>query len=159
MRIGFAKHFTMSPDFGGGHDKRTRVFLFDEKGLMASSFVANRFFLVHVDLSLFRKFLIGFVFPLGPPPFGAGGLTQMQKGKDVDPGQRQYEFTDEDKKRFREDPEFHLQFRKGIEAEINGKLRLELAAINAADRSQVFSACIDKALIYRTLSGKSLPKR
>ncbi|KXS94593.1 hypothetical protein AC578_1782 [Pseudocercospora eumusae] len=54
------------------------------------------------------------------PPFGAGALTAVQKGKDVDPGQRQYEFTGEDRKKFREDPEFHLQFRKGIEAEING---------------------------------------
>lgn len=57
------------------------------------------------------------------PPFGAGALTSVQKGKVVDPGQRQYEFTDEDKRRFREDPEFHLTFRKGIEAEINGKKR------------------------------------
>jgi hypothetical protein len=54
------------------------------------------------------------------PPFGGGALTSVQKGQDVDPGQRQYEFTEADKKRFREDPEFHLQFRKGIEAEING---------------------------------------
>lgn len=54
------------------------------------------------------------------PPFGGGALTKLQKGKDVDPGQRQYEFTDEDKRRFKEDPDFHLQFRKEIEAEING---------------------------------------
>lgn len=63
------------------------------------------------------------------PPFGAGALTSVQKGKDVDPGQRQYEFTEEDKKRFREDPEFHLQFRKGIEAEINGKIGSTFARI------------------------------
>ena len=44
----------------------------------------------------------------------------LHKGKDVDPGQRQYEFTAAEKQRFRDDPEFHLQFRKGIEAEING---------------------------------------
>ena len=54
------------------------------------------------------------------PPFGGGALTKVQKGQDVDPGHRQYEFTEEDKKRFREDPEYHLQFRKSIEAEING---------------------------------------
>lgn len=54
------------------------------------------------------------------PPFGAGALSTMQSGQAVDPGQRQYEFTPEDKKKFREDPEFHLQFRKSIEAEING---------------------------------------
>jgi cation diffusion facilitator CzcD-associated flavoprotein CzcO len=33
---------------------------------------------------------------------------------------RQYTFTAEDKKKFKEDPEYFLQFRKGIEAEING---------------------------------------
>jgi cation diffusion facilitator CzcD-associated flavoprotein CzcO len=54
------------------------------------------------------------------PPFGGGALTSVQKGQDVDPGHRQYEFTEEDKRRFKEDPEFHLNFRKGIEAEING---------------------------------------
>lgn len=55
------------------------------------------------------------------PPFGAGALaSDLQKGADVDPGHRQYKFTDENKKRFREDPEYHLDFRKRIEAEING---------------------------------------
>ncbi|KAK6432568.1 hypothetical protein LTR95_011266 [Oleoguttula sp. CCFEE 5521] len=54
------------------------------------------------------------------PPFGAGALTLLQGGQDVDPGQRQYEFTKADKQRFKDDPEFHLKFRKGIEAEING---------------------------------------
>lgn len=54
------------------------------------------------------------------PPFGSAALTSVQKGQDVDPGMRQYEFTNADKQRFREDKDFHLQFRKGIEAEING---------------------------------------
>lgn len=55
------------------------------------------------------------------PPFGAGALaSDLTKGADVDPGHRQYEFTPADKKRFREDPEYHLDFRKRIEAEING---------------------------------------
>lgn len=54
------------------------------------------------------------------PPFGAGALTNdLQKGQDVNPGQRQYDFTEADIKRFREDPEYHLDFRKRIEAEIN----------------------------------------
>lgn len=56
------------------------------------------------------------------PPFGAAALMSVKKGQDEDPGMRQYKFTEEDKKRFREDPEFHLSFRKGIEAEINGEL-------------------------------------
>ncbi|KAK3710796.1 hypothetical protein LTR37_010020 [Vermiconidia calcicola] len=54
------------------------------------------------------------------PPFGGGALAKVQGGKDVDPGHRQYEFTEEDKKKFRDYPEYHLDFRKGIEAEING---------------------------------------
>ncbi|KAL4890667.1 hypothetical protein BDV59DRAFT_204147 [Aspergillus ambiguus] len=54
------------------------------------------------------------------PPFGAGALAQVTQGKDTDPGNRQYTFTEEDKKRFREDPDFHLTFRKSIEAEVNG---------------------------------------
>ncbi|KAI9371747.1 hypothetical protein BJX61DRAFT_534533 [Aspergillus egyptiacus] len=55
------------------------------------------------------------------PPFGATALTQdLRHGQDNDPGCRQYRFTEEDKRRFREDPEYHLAFRKGIEAEING---------------------------------------
>jgi cation diffusion facilitator CzcD-associated flavoprotein CzcO len=54
------------------------------------------------------------------PPFGAGALTEdLQKGQDVDPGQRQYNFSEADIKKFREDPEYHLNFRKRIEAEIN----------------------------------------
>jgi cation diffusion facilitator CzcD-associated flavoprotein CzcO len=54
------------------------------------------------------------------PPFGAGALhTDLEKGADVDPGQRQYTFSEEEKKRFRDDPEYHLDFRKRIEAEIN----------------------------------------
>lgn len=55
------------------------------------------------------------------PPFGAGALsTDLKRGTEEDPGHRQYAFTEADKKRFREDPEYHLQFRKKIEAEING---------------------------------------
>ena len=54
------------------------------------------------------------------PPFGAGALTNdLQKGQDVDAGQRQYTFTEADKKKFAEDPDYHLDFRKRIEAEIN----------------------------------------
>lgn len=54
------------------------------------------------------------------PPFGAGALTDnLQKGQDVAPGQRQYNFTEADKQKFRDDPEYHLEFRKKIEAEIN----------------------------------------
>lgn len=55
------------------------------------------------------------------PPFGASALaSDLQKGAETDPGHRQYKFTEEDKKKFRENPEYHLHFRKRIEAEING---------------------------------------
>jgi cation diffusion facilitator CzcD-associated flavoprotein CzcO len=40
-------------------------------------------------------------------------------GADVDPGQRQYTFSEAEKERFHSDPEYHLDFRKRIEAEIN----------------------------------------
>ncbi|KAF2669324.1 FAD/NAD(P)-binding domain-containing protein [Microthyrium microscopicum] len=54
------------------------------------------------------------------PPFGAGALqTDMQKGAEVDAGQRQYTFSEEEMHKFRDDPEYHLNFRKRIEAEIN----------------------------------------
>lgn len=55
------------------------------------------------------------------PPFGATALTKdLRHGADDDLGHRQYKFTEEDKKRFRDDPEYHLTFRKSIESEING---------------------------------------
>lgn len=54
------------------------------------------------------------------PPFGAGALANDLKQDGGDPGHRQYKFTEADKKRFRDDPEYHLLFRKKIEAEING---------------------------------------
>jgi cation diffusion facilitator CzcD-associated flavoprotein CzcO len=55
------------------------------------------------------------------PPFGAGALVNdLQKGSEIDPGQRQYKFSEEEKLRFKNDPEYHLDFRKRIEAEING---------------------------------------
>ncbi|KAK6369923.1 hypothetical protein LTS17_009373 [Exophiala oligosperma] len=53
------------------------------------------------------------------PPFGSGALASV-KGKEENLAQRQYDFTEEDRRRFREDPEYHLLFRKKIEAEING---------------------------------------
>jgi cation diffusion facilitator CzcD-associated flavoprotein CzcO len=46
--------------------------------------------------------------------------TNQPIGAEVDPGHRQYTFTDQDKEKFRSDPAYHLDFRKRIEAEING---------------------------------------
>lgn len=55
------------------------------------------------------------------PPFGGGVLeSDLRKGSvDDQPGQRQYTFTDADKEKFKNDPEYFLFFRKRIEAEIN----------------------------------------
>ncbi|KAH8906172.1 FAD/NAD(P)-binding domain-containing protein [Coniochaeta sp. PMI_546] len=55
------------------------------------------------------------------PPFGGGVLEQDLKKGDAGekPGERQYTFTEEDKRRFKDDPEYYLMFRKRIEAEIN----------------------------------------
>ena len=56
------------------------------------------------------------------PPFG-GGVLDSDLHKDteggVQPGKRQYTFTEADKERFRNDKEHFLMFRKRIEAEIN----------------------------------------
>lgn len=89
------------------------------------------------------------------PPFGAGALTSVKKGQDEDPGQRQYEFSEEDKRKFREDPDFHLKFRKGIEAEINGKYDCTVFMHMRADMCQASLACTSKAPTCRTLSAKS----
>jgi cation diffusion facilitator CzcD-associated flavoprotein CzcO len=56
------------------------------------------------------------------PPFGGGVLEEdLRKNDDgtAQPGKRQYTFTDADKKKFSEDNEYYLTFRKRIEAEIN----------------------------------------
>lgn len=54
------------------------------------------------------------------PPFGAGVLEQdLTRGSEPQIGQRQYQFTQAEKDRFRNDPVYHLNFRKRIEAEIN----------------------------------------
>ncbi|KAF6837955.1 4-hydroxyacetophenone monooxygenase [Colletotrichum musicola] len=53
------------------------------------------------------------------PPFGGGVLEEDLRKEEAQPGNRQYTFTEEEKQRFRDDPEYHLMFRKKIEAEIN----------------------------------------
>jgi cation diffusion facilitator CzcD-associated flavoprotein CzcO len=52
--------------------------------------------------------------------FSTGVLgDELLKGAEQQPGDRQYTFTEADKKKFTEDPAYLLQFRKKIEAEIN----------------------------------------
>ncbi|KAL4747783.1 hypothetical protein BDW72DRAFT_196433 [Aspergillus terricola var. indicus] len=81
------------------------------------------------------------------PPFGATALTKdLRRGEDSDPGNRQYKFTEEDKKRFREDPNYHLAFRKGIEAEINGLFGMYL---QGSDLSNSFRQTITDEMMRR----------
>ncbi|KAI9812437.1 MAG: hypothetical protein M1827_004668 [Pycnora praestabilis] len=81
------------------------------------------------------------------PPFGAGALeTDFTKGSDVSPGQRQYDFTEADKQRFRDDPEYHLDFRKRIEAEINGLFGMYQ---ENSEMSEQFRAVITKEMNRR----------
>lgn len=81
------------------------------------------------------------------PPFGATALTKdLRHGEDSDPGNRQYKFTEEDKKRFREDPNYHLAFRKGIEAEINGLFGMYL---QDSDVSNSFRQIITDEMMRR----------
>ncbi|OQV09894.1 hypothetical protein CLAIMM_13971 [Cladophialophora immunda] len=53
------------------------------------------------------------------PPFGAAPLAALRNGAEVKLSTRQYKFTEADKQRFRDDPEYFLRFRQEIEAEIN----------------------------------------
>lgn len=51
-----------------------------------------------------------------------GGQTSSQfrgQGDEDTQGHKQFTFTEEQKRRFREDPEYHLRFRRRIEAEVN----------------------------------------
>ena len=74
------------------------------------------------------------------PPFAAGVLKKdMLDGEDNKPGQRQYTFTDEDKQHFEDDPAYHLDFRKRMEAEINGLFGLY---IQGSDLSKLFKQVI-----------------
>lgn len=45
--------------------------------------------------------------------------SELKKGAESSPAERQYTFTEEDKRKFKEVPGYLLQFRKKIEAEIN----------------------------------------
>ncbi|RDW71648.1 putative 4-hydroxyacetophenone monooxygenase protein [Coleophoma crateriformis] len=54
------------------------------------------------------------------PPFGTSALeTDIRKGKKIDKGNSQHKFTEAEKERFKNDPEYYLMFRKRLEAEFN----------------------------------------
>ncbi|KAL6242201.1 hypothetical protein RBB50_010749 [Rhinocladiella similis] len=80
------------------------------------------------------------------PPFGATALSALRGGDASDPGKRQYAFTEQDKKRFREDPDYFLQFRKEIEAEINVLFGMYT---KGSDLQTTFRDAITKEMIRR----------
>jgi cation diffusion facilitator CzcD-associated flavoprotein CzcO len=91
------------------------------------------------------------------PPFGATALTKdLRRGVDSDPGRRQYAFTEEDKRRFREDPEYHLAFRKGIEAEINGLFGMYQ---QGSELSNSFRATVTEEMLRRMGPGQEELKK
>jgi cation diffusion facilitator CzcD-associated flavoprotein CzcO len=54
------------------------------------------------------------------PPWGTSVLeSDIRKGKKIEKGKSQHKFTDEEKKRFKDDPEYYLMVRKRLEAEFN----------------------------------------
>jgi len=78
------------------------------------------------------------------PPFGAGVMEKyLTKGAPISASQRQYNFTESDRKRFREDPAYHLEFRKAIEAEINGLFGLYK---QDSEMSHYFKGLIEKEM-------------
>ncbi|KAL4937893.1 hypothetical protein BDV06DRAFT_226521 [Aspergillus oleicola] len=93
------------------------------------------------------------------PPFGATALTNLKDlghDEDSDPGHRQYKFTDEDKKRFREDPDYHLAFRKGIESEVNGLFGMYF---QGSELSNIFRAAITDEMYRRMGPGQEELKK
>lgn len=73
-------------------------------------------------------------------------LSALRGGEAPDFGKRQYTFTAKDKKRFREDPEYYLQFRKQIEAEINTLFGMYL---QDSDIQVKFRDIIEKEMLRR----------
>jgi cation diffusion facilitator CzcD-associated flavoprotein CzcO len=74
------------------------------------------------------------------PPFAAGVLSKdIRRGEDEKPGQRQYTFTEEDKRQFKDDSAHHLDFRKRMEAEINGLFGLYM---QGSDMSNLYRQVI-----------------
>ncbi|KAH8898107.1 FAD/NAD(P)-binding domain-containing protein [Thozetella sp. PMI_491] len=52
-------------------------------------------------------------------PFGSSALEGLRKGEKSDASSGQHEFTEEEKTKFRDDPEYYLMFRRKLEAEFN----------------------------------------
>ncbi|KAL4963407.1 flavin-containing monooxygenase [Aspergillus stella-maris] len=93
------------------------------------------------------------------PPFGATALSNLKdqsNGGECDPGNRQYTFTEEDKKRFREDPDYHLAFRKGIESEVNGLFGMYF---QGSELSNIFRAAITDEMYRRMGPGQEELKK
>lgn len=61
------------------------------------------------------------------PAVGQDALDEQKKGGEGEaPPNAQYYFSDLEKKRFRDDPDFHLQYRKKLESAVNNLFEMFL---------------------------------
>jgi hypothetical protein len=74
-------------------------------------------------------------------------LDEQKKDTKTDqPVNAQYYFTEEEKKRFRDDPQFHLQYRKKLESAVNNLFEM---FIKDSDTSKEAEASMRKEMIKR----------
>lgn len=90
------------------------------------------------------------------PPFGNTTLESLKDDPTDQPGKRQYTFTEEEKQRFRDDPEYHLKFRKGIEAEINSLFAM---FFQGSETSEMFRKVITEEMHRRIGPGNEELKK
>jgi cation diffusion facilitator CzcD-associated flavoprotein CzcO len=85
------------------------------------------------------------------PPFGTSALeTDIRKGKKVNPGKSQHAFTQEEKDRFNDNPEYYLTFRKRLEAEFNSIIK---AYIRGSSLAADVRAAITQEMVTRIGEG------
>ncbi|KAF7551343.1 hypothetical protein G7Z17_g5103 [Cylindrodendrum hubeiense] len=90
------------------------------------------------------------------PPFGNSTLESLKDDPNDQPGKRQYTFTEEEKQRFRDDPAYHLKFRKGIEAEINSLFAM---FFQGSETSEMFRKVITEEMHRRIGPGNEELKK
>jgi len=85
------------------------------------------------------------------PPFGTSALdSDILKGKQIDSSKRQHKFTEEEKLRFKNDPEYYLTFRKRLEAEFNSIIEIFQPKTEAAKGAK---EAIKKEMLKRIGNG------
>ncbi|KAH7153042.1 hypothetical protein EDB81DRAFT_790348 [Dactylonectria macrodidyma] len=90
------------------------------------------------------------------PPFGNSTLESLKDNPNEQPGKRQYTFSEEEKQKFRDDPEYHLRFRKGIEAEINSLFAM---FFQGSETSEMFRKSITEEMHRRMGPGNEELKK